>query len=186
MAHRVIVVGGGVIGCSIAYQLATAGASVALIERDGIGSHASGRNPGNLNPILGADPDLVPFALESLQLHRALAPELAALGCTPYRIEPVKRVLLAFDDKDRQELDAVAREGTVLVNLTGGDRPRTRAAESVRWLRRGRRMDRGAGRSVGLSRPARVRGAFGIDNAINARRLSRASSLWRSPLRPTA
>ena len=28
------------------------------------------------------------------------------------------------------------REDTVLVNLTGGDRPRARAAESVRWLRR--------------------------------------------------
>jgi threonine synthase len=28
------------------------------------------------------------------------------------------------------------REDTVLVNLTGGDRPRTPAAESVRWLRR--------------------------------------------------
>jgi len=106
---RVIVVGGGVIGCAIAYQLATAGAQVALLERDGIASHASGRNPGNLNPILGAEPALVPFALESLQLHRALAPELAALGCTPYRIEPVKRVVLAFDDKDREELDATAR-----------------------------------------------------------------------------
>ena len=28
------------------------------------------------------------------------------------------------------------REDTALVNLTDGDRPRTRAAESVRWLRR--------------------------------------------------
>jgi glycine oxidase len=106
---RVIVVGGGVIGCSIAYQLAKAGASVALLERDGIGSHASGRNPGNLNPVLGGEPALVPFALESLRLHRELAPELAALGCAPYRIEPVKRVLLAFDDKERDELDATGR-----------------------------------------------------------------------------
>ncbi len=109
MSQRVIVVGGGVIGCSIAYQLANAGANVALIERDGIGSHASGRNPGNLNPILGGEPALVPLGLESLRLHLALAPELAVLGCAHYRIEPVKRVLLAFDDQDREELDATAR-----------------------------------------------------------------------------
>jgi glycine oxidase len=109
MSQRVIVVGGGVIGCSVAYELAKAGANVALIERDGIGSHASGRNPGNLNPILGAEPALVPLALESLRLHRALVPELAALGCAPYRFEPVKRVLLAFDGRDRTELDDTAR-----------------------------------------------------------------------------
>ncbi len=32
--------------------------------------------------------------------------------------------------------DRFPRADTVLVNLTGGDRPRTPPAESVRWLRR--------------------------------------------------
>jgi glycine oxidase len=80
-----------------------------LIERDPIGAHASGRNPGNLNPILGAAPELVPFALESFRLHRALANELAARGDRGYALEPVRRVLLAFDEKDEDELHAVAR-----------------------------------------------------------------------------
>lgn len=42
----VIVVGGGVVGCSTAYRLALAGRKVLLIERRGLASGASGRNGG--------------------------------------------------------------------------------------------------------------------------------------------
>ena len=77
---QVVIVGGGVFGCCAAYELARSGARVTLIERDATGAHASGRNPGNLNPILGAAPALVPFALESFRLHRELATALAAGG----------------------------------------------------------------------------------------------------------
>lgn len=42
----VIVVGGGVVGCSIAYRLATAGRKVLLLEQRGLASGASGRNGG--------------------------------------------------------------------------------------------------------------------------------------------
>ena len=108
--RRVIVVGGGVMGCSVAYQLASAGAQVTVIERDPLGSHASGRNPGNLNPILGAPPELVPLALESLRLHRAMPRELTGVGGRPYRIDPVKRVLVVVDDGDRVELDRVEQQ----------------------------------------------------------------------------
>jgi glycine oxidase len=45
---KVIIVGGGVIGCSIAYHLQTSGASVLLLERGGIGSGASGAAAGML------------------------------------------------------------------------------------------------------------------------------------------
>lgn len=106
---HVVIVGGGVLGCSVAYHLARSGARTTLIERDRIGDHASGKNPGNLNPILAAGPDLLPLALASFHLHRSLARELAASGCTPYGIAPVRRVLVAFDEQDRHELDAAAR-----------------------------------------------------------------------------
>jgi glycine oxidase len=106
---RVVIVGAGVFGCCAAYELARSGASVSLIERDPIGVHASGRNPGNLNPILGAAPRIVPFALESLRLHHSLAERLAARGVRHYSLDPVRRVLLAFDEKDGDELDAVER-----------------------------------------------------------------------------
>src|SRR6476469_7659442 len=42
----VIVVGGGVVGCSTAYRLAEAGRRVLLIERRGLAAGASGRNGG--------------------------------------------------------------------------------------------------------------------------------------------
>ena len=107
---RVVIVGGGVFGCSAAYQLAKAGASTTVLERDGFGDHASGRNPGNLNPILGSSPKLAPLALESFRLHLTLAEELAERGIGAYGLEPVKRVLVAFDAKDRDELDTVERQ----------------------------------------------------------------------------
>jgi glycine oxidase len=106
---RVVIVGGGVFGCCAAHELARSGARVSVIERDAFGTHASGRNPGNLNPILGAAPELVPFALESFRLHQVLAKDLASRGKASYALEPVRRVLLAFDAKDEDELEGVER-----------------------------------------------------------------------------
>jgi glycine oxidase len=54
-----IVVGGGVIGCATAFELARAGADVVLLERDAIGAHASSAAAGMLAPIVeseAADP----------------------------------------------------------------------------------------------------------------------------------
>jgi glycine/D-amino acid oxidase-like deaminating enzyme len=85
---RVVIVGGGVFGCCAAYELARSGARVAVIERDPIDVHASSRNPGNLNPILGAPSALVPFAIESLRLHLELSGTLAADGGARYALEP--------------------------------------------------------------------------------------------------
>lgn len=50
-AHSdVVIVGGGIVGATIAYQLADEVTSVTVIERDSIGSHASGFALGLLNP----------------------------------------------------------------------------------------------------------------------------------------
>jgi sarcosine oxidase subunit beta len=43
-----VVVGGGVIGCSIAYHLAGRGAKVVLVERDALGSQSTGRCAGGV------------------------------------------------------------------------------------------------------------------------------------------
>ncbi len=102
----VVVVGGGVFGCAAAFQLAKCGVKVTLIERDGFGEHASGKNPGNLNPIHGAPPGLVPFALESFGLQQALAAELADLGCANYDLSPVRRIHLVFEESEREGLES--------------------------------------------------------------------------------
>ena len=46
----VVVVGGGIIGSSIAYRLASEGVQVTIIESDSVGNHASGYALGLLNP----------------------------------------------------------------------------------------------------------------------------------------
>lgn len=79
-----------------------------LIERDAIGAHASGCNAGNLNPLYGTAPSLLPAALEAFQLHKRLAAELRSLGCGHYSLNPVKRILLGYDDGERTALEQAA------------------------------------------------------------------------------
>jgi glycine oxidase len=74
---KLIVVGGGVIGCATAYELARAGCAVTLFERATPGAEASGAAAGMLAP-LGADAGL-PFerlALASWRLFPAVAEDL--------------------------------------------------------------------------------------------------------------
>jgi len=104
---QVVIVGGGAIGCAIAFTLARSGRKVVLIEPDPIGGHASGNNPGNLNPLLGAPTALLPLALDSFRRHAALARDLASFGCLPYGLAPVERILLAFEEFQCGKLQAV-------------------------------------------------------------------------------
>lgn len=105
-----MVVGGGALGCAVAFWVARAGVRVTLIERDPPGQHASAKNAGNLNPLFMTPPPLIPFALESFRLHLALAEELATLlNGARYAVEPVRRLLISFDESDSLEFENVIR-----------------------------------------------------------------------------
>ena len=69
-ARDFAVIGGGIVGCSLAAFLAEAGASVVLYERQAIAAGASGRNSGVVQHPL--DAELVELYEESLEHYRTL------------------------------------------------------------------------------------------------------------------
>src|SRR5919199_2479480 len=71
----VVVVGGGVIGCAVAYYLARAGARVAVLERDRIAAEASSAAAGMLAPLAedGAAGPFLDLTLASLSRFASLA-----------------------------------------------------------------------------------------------------------------
>ncbi len=123
--RRAAVVGGGVIGCATAYQLARAGFEVTLIERDAIAAHASGRNAGNLNPLYGTARAVIPYAIEAFRIHKEIRSELTQLGCAHYTPLPVKRILLGCTETDRKRLEETASlfQATVGFSSSWLDRP---------------------------------------------------------------
>ena len=114
--RHVVVVGGGVVGCATAYQLARANFRVTLIERDAIAAHASSKNAGNLNPLHGTPAEMIPFALEAFRIHAEVRAELTQLGCTEHAATRVKRVHVGYNDTDQQQ----AEETAILFRRTEG------------------------------------------------------------------
>jgi glycine/D-amino acid oxidase-like deaminating enzyme len=89
----VAVVGAGIVGCAVAAFLAEAGASVLLVEREGVGAAASGRNSGVLQHPMEAA--LAPLFHESVGHYR----ELGAHGFH-LPAEPRGVLLLAPSESD--------------------------------------------------------------------------------------
>jgi glycine/D-amino acid oxidase-like deaminating enzyme len=90
----VVVVGGGIIGVSCAYELARAGTSVTLIEREELAFGASGRNQGLW--VLPDHPEAVPMARLSLRTYLELADDAPL----PLRLDrqPVGVIQVAEDE----------------------------------------------------------------------------------------
>ena len=70
----VLVLGGGIVGCAVAYELTRRGASVAVVERRGIGLGASQASAGMLVPFTEGRHDLLMQALgaKGLEAYDAL------------------------------------------------------------------------------------------------------------------
>ena len=68
----VVIVGGGVIGTSIAFHLAEAGVDVLLLERGELGSGSTGRGAGGVRAMF-SDELNVRIGLRSLEAWRAFA-----------------------------------------------------------------------------------------------------------------
>jgi glycine oxidase len=88
-ATDVLVLGGGVIGCSVAYHLAKAGVEVQVVDQGQIGAQASSAAAGLLAPLLpfSSSPEFVDLLLASFALFPALVPELEATSGTCIHFE---------------------------------------------------------------------------------------------------
>jgi glycine oxidase len=106
MATDVIIVGGGVIGCSIAWRLAQAGLKVTVFERGRVGCEASRAAAGMLSPQ-GESQTAGPFfdlCLRSRAMYRSFAEELNdASGIdVEYKDEGTLFVVLQGEDDEEK------------------------------------------------------------------------------------
>ena len=102
---RVVIVGGGIIGCATAYYLTRAGVSeVVVVERDHVASGASGYSAGILTPYSGSnDPGLLALSADSLALHAELADELSDTTGIDYGYDLKPYLRCAFGEVGHEE-----------------------------------------------------------------------------------
>ena len=113
MHSDVIVVGGGLMGCSVAYRLAKDGARVTVLERSIPGAEASSAAAGILGPTVESFDDA--FALQlgrrSRELHAELAEELEEYFAIDVGFRRCGVLKIALDE---QELEALERQAESL------------------------------------------------------------------------
>lgn len=101
----VIVIGGGLHGCSAALHLARRGAGVVVLEKDHVGRHASGVNAGGVRR-LGRALAEVPLAAASYELWTTIG-DLVDDDCG---FAPSGQIKVAENEKELQQLRERAAE----------------------------------------------------------------------------
>jgi sarcosine oxidase, subunit beta len=127
----ILVVGGGIAGCAIAYFLSRQGAEVTLVEQHDINSLASGSNAGSLHAQIPHEPFLlegegwarrfapvVPLLVESIALWKALSAELGV----DLEVTTPGGLLVAETDAEMSDIrrkSAIERASGLDVHLLG-------------------------------------------------------------------
>lgn len=120
----VLIIGGGIMGCSLAYNLAKRGVSVTVLEKTTCGSEGSGRNSSGVRAQC-RDPKELKLAMQSEEMWLTLSEEL------DYDVEyrRIGNLQLAYDEQRMQEYrERVEREQAagLPVRMVGMDEIRQR------------------------------------------------------------
>jgi glycine oxidase len=107
--YDAIVVGAGVIGCSIAYQLAKRNKKVLIVESGKIGNKASSAAAGMLgvHTELGEEPGLLQASLKSRDMFPALSDELKEVSGIDFELSQNGMIKLAFSESDVRALQRI-------------------------------------------------------------------------------
>ena len=128
----VVVIGGGVIGCAIAYYLSVEGARVTLIEQESLACQASGVAAGLLTPLAEAEDQspTLELGLRSLELHRRLAQELLEITGISVEYQQTQVLRVAFSEEEGEELKrTLAWQGELGLRVSWADPEELRRLE---------------------------------------------------------
>src|SRR5581483_6953999 len=132
---RVVVVGGGVIGCATAWELRKAGCAVTLLERATPGAEASGAAAGMLAPVgESSAPGLGGLALASWRLYPAVVAELRER--TGIDVEYVTRGTLypLAEPPDARSVERWRRDAALPVEVLDAREARAREPALAPWV----------------------------------------------------
>ena len=101
----VLVIGGGLHGCSAAYHLAFAGLQVIVLEKNVVARHASTASAGGVRR-LGRDPAEIPLAMASLELWHSMRDMLGDDG----EFRATGQVRVAENDDEMRRAEARAAQ----------------------------------------------------------------------------
>jgi glycine oxidase len=106
VAPDVVVIGGGLIGCGVAYELAKRGASVTVYDRGEPGRAASWAGAGMLAPFSEelADPALVALCAASLRAYPAFVAELRERTGVDAKLHARGTLHVALDEAGTNDL----------------------------------------------------------------------------------
>ena len=116
MTQQITIVGGGVVGCFLAYRLSMEGADITLLENESPGAGASGASAGNIQPGTGENTAFeAALGAESLALYRKYLPAIKAEGGIDFREQNTRYLYAATN----QEEESNARELAAQMSAAG-------------------------------------------------------------------
>jgi glycine oxidase len=131
-SYDAIVIGGGIIGCSVAWRIAQSKRRVALVERGRVGGEASSAAGGILIPEAypGQSPNLLQLWLTSNQLYPSFVDEVREATGEAFEFNVTGRIVAGFTDEDLAGLRAhLEHQGPAGIRAEWLDQAETRAAE---------------------------------------------------------